>query len=123
MLKACYSELPLTIIDLKENAGHVQARNIGVQRAAGDYILLCDDDDLLWHTHIERMVQAMEKADFTFSDAEMFSYEVKDHTRIPKQRLLFAYEWNVEKMRKISTYVPTGSMYKRNIHDQIGYFD
>lgn len=123
VLKTCYPELPLTIIDLKENAGHVLARNIGVQRAAGDYILLCDDDDLLWHTHIERMVKEMEEADFTFSDAEMFSYEVKDHTRLPKQRLLFAYEWSLEKMRKFSTYVPSGSMYKRSIHDEIGYFD
>lgn len=123
VLKTYYPELPLTIIDLEENAGHVQARNIGVQKAAGDYILLCDDDDLLWHTHIERMVKEMEGADFVFSDAEMFSYVVKDHTRIPNRRLLFAYEWSLEKMRKFSTYVPSGSVYKRSLHDEIGYFD
>lgn len=123
VLKTYYPELPLTIINLEENVGQVQARNIGVQHAAGDYILLCDDDDLLWHTHIRRMVKEMEEADFVFPDVEIFNYEVKEHTRVPKHRILFAYEWSLEKMRKFSTYVASGSMYRRSIHDQIGYFD
>jgi glycosyltransferase involved in cell wall biosynthesis len=123
LLTAYYPELPLTIVDLERNMGHVQARNIGVQKASGDCILLCDDDDLLWHTHIERMVKAIEQADFVFSDAEMFNYEVEEQTRIPKERLLFAYEWSFEQMRSFSTYIPSGSMYKRSLHDEIGYFD
>jgi glycosyltransferase involved in cell wall biosynthesis len=123
ILQDYYPELPLHIIDLEENVGHVHARNIGVQHATGEHLLLCDDDDLLWLTHIERMVKEIEDADFVFSDVEMFNYEVDHHTRIPKERILFAYEWSLEEMRKFSTYVPSGSMYKRHIHDVIGYFD
>jgi len=29
----------------------------------------------------------------------------------------------LDEMKKFSTYVPSGSMYKRSLHDEIGYFD
>lgn len=118
-----YSELPIRVIHLKENVKHVKARNIGVKEASGDVIMLCDDDDFFTPCHMERMLNALETADFVYSDAEIVSFEEKEDMRIPTSRYLFAYSFNLDEMRKFSTYVPSGSMYKRSLHDEIGYFD
>ncbi|WP_207456466.1 glycosyltransferase [Azospirillum sp. SYSU D00513] len=40
------SDPRLTVIELPENKGAAEARNIGVHRAAGDWIAFLDDDDL-----------------------------------------------------------------------------
>lgn len=122
-VKALYNELPITILDLKENVKHVRARNEGVKQATGDAIMLFDDDDLMTPGHIERMLNALKSSDFAYSDAEIVSFRQKNGTRYPETRRLFAYTWDLEQMRKFSTYVPSGSVYKRSIHKKIGYFD
>ncbi|MGG3640382.1 glycosyltransferase family 2 protein [Bacillus gobiensis] len=122
-VKALYNELPITILNLKENVKHVRARNEGVKQASGDVIMLFDDDDLMTPGHIERMLKALESSDFAYSDAEIVSFQDKNKTRYPVSRKLFAYTFDIEEMRKFSTYVPSGSVYKRSIHEKIGAFD
>ncbi|ATO39024.1 MULTISPECIES: glycosyltransferase family 2 protein [Geobacillus] len=119
---ALYPELEIRLID-RCNEGHVTARNVGVQAARGEYIMLCDDDDLLLPCHLERMVPALEHADFAYSDAEIVQYRVENDQRLPMARFLFAYEYDLEAMRTFSTYVPSGSVYRKALHDEIGYFD
>ncbi|TYR79761.1 glycosyltransferase family 2 protein [Priestia megaterium] len=122
-LKKLYSFLHIDIVNVKKNVGHVEARNIGVRRAKGEYIMLMDDDDLLVSSHIERMLKELESADFVFSDVEIFDYDIVNNVRIPKKRTLFAYQYELEGMRKFSTYVPSGSLYRRSLHESVGYFD
>ncbi|GLF86716.1 MULTISPECIES: glycosyltransferase family 2 protein [Bacillus] len=123
IIQELYPELPIRLIHLDENVQHVNARNVGVRELTGDVIMLSDDDDYFTPCHIERMSKALEDADFVFSDAEIVSFEEKGATRFPLSRRLFAYTADIEDMRVFSTYVPSGSMYKRCIHDEIGYFD
>ncbi|WP_274599156.1 glycosyltransferase family 2 protein [Anoxybacillus flavithermus] len=59
-----YPELSIELMELSENVGHVEARNIGVRAATEDFIMLCDDDDLLLPCHMERMIANMNDADF-----------------------------------------------------------
>lgn len=120
---ALYPELCIHLIHCDENVGHVEARNIGVKAAQGELIMLCDDDDLLMPCHMERMVSNMDDADFVYSDVEIFHYKMENGMRIPTNRFLFAYEYDLQAMRSFSTYVPSGSLYRRAIHDVIGYFD
>lgn len=120
---ALYPELRIHLIHRDENVGHVEARNIGVKAAQGELIMLCDDDDLLLPCHIERMVAEISNADFVYSDVEIFHYRVDNGQRIPTERFLFAYEYDQEEMRKFSTYVPSGSLYRKHIHTSLGYFD
>ncbi|MFS0836610.1 glycosyltransferase family 2 protein [Paenibacillus sp. 1P03SA] len=120
-----YPELAVTVINQPVNLKHVHARNEALSRARGELILLCDDDDLLTPGHIRRMLAALEEtgADFAYSDAELFDYRVEGRTRIPVSRRLFAYGFDLAEMRAFSTYVPSGTLYRRAIHDTLGPYD
>lgn len=118
-----YKELPIKTIELQENIKHVRARNIGVGHVTGDSIMLCDDDDLLSPKHMEYAKDALREADFVYFDAEIVNFEKRGKTRIPVKRRTFAYHYDEQGMRKFSTYVPSGSVYKKELHDKIGMFD
>ncbi len=118
-----YKELPIKTVELLENMKHVRARNIGVGHVTGDYIMLCDDDDLLSQKHMEYAKEALHEADFVYFDAEIVNFEKHGKTRIPLKRRTFAYHYDEQGMRKFSTYVPSGSVYKKDLHDKIGMFD
>ncbi|MGM0875159.1 MAG: glycosyltransferase family 2 protein [Bacillota bacterium] len=118
-----YKELPIKVINLEENVKHVHARNIGVGHVTGDVIMLCDDDDFFTASHIEQIQKELKAADFVYSDAEIVSFETKGKTRYPLSRRTFAYHYDLQEMRKFSTYIPSGSAYKKELHDQIGLFD
>ena len=117
---ALYPELDICLIDRRDNEGHVAARNEGVKAARGEFIMLCDDDDLVLPCHLERMVTALRDADFAYADAEIVQYRTENDRRIPSARFLFAYEYDLEAMRTFSTYVPSGSVYRKALHDNIG---
>lgn len=123
ILKDLYKSLHIRILHLKENVKQVQARNEGVQLARGEWIMLMDDDDLIVPTHLERMVKEREGYDLLYSDVEIVDHEITEQGRRPKSRRLFAYHFNLEAMRKFSTFVPSGCLYRRALHDTVGYFD
>lgn len=122
-LRERFSELELKIINLKVNQGHVHAHNEGVSHAKGEFIMLCDDDDLVTPNHIEKMLEEIKDADLVYSDVEMVEYKWEGNQRVPVKRILFAYELDKEFMRKFSTYVSSGCLYRRSIHNKIGLFD
>lgn len=49
-----------TIIDVEENFGPSNARNLGILKARGKYIFLLDGDDILFPGKIEKQVKYME---------------------------------------------------------------
>lgn len=118
-----YKELPIKIIELEENVKHVRARNIGVGHVTGEAIMLCDDDDFFTEHHIERVLKELATADFVYTDAEIVQFKMKGHTRYPVSRRTFAYKYDYQDMRKFSTYIPSGSAYKKLLHNKIGLFD
>ncbi|SEN39102.1 Glycosyltransferase involved in cell wall bisynthesis [Mesobacillus persicus] len=123
VVKTLYPELDINIIEMERNSKHVYARNKGVQHAKGEWIMLMDDDDLLVPTHIQRMVQESDEVDLLYSDVEIVQFKIKDHVRVAESRVLFAYELDLEAMKKFSTFVPSGCLYRRVLHDAIGFFD
>jgi len=122
-VKSLYKDLDITIIEMGRNSKHVLARNAGIQATKGEWIMLIDDDDLLVPTHIETMVKARDEYDLLYSDVEIVQFELRNQIRYPLERRLFAYEFDLEGMRKFSTFVASGCLYRREIHDQIGLFD
>ncbi|MDF2959367.1 MAG: family 2 glycosyl transferase [Paenibacillus sp.] len=122
-VKQLYPELDITIVNMDRNQKHVHARNRGLEFVQGDFILLCDDDDLLVPTHIERMLQEITDADLVYSDVEIFDYILQGNTRKATNRFVFAYEHDVAAMRRFSTFVSSGCLYRRELHDRLGPFD
>lgn len=120
---AKFPELTCTIINMETNLKHVHARNRALQEVKGEYILLCDDDDLLLPGHIDRMLEALQDCDLAYSDVEIFEYEWRNGCRHATKRMEFAYEFSLAEMRKFSTFVASGCMYKASLHDTLGPFD
>ncbi|MCR8643565.1 glycosyltransferase family 2 protein [Paenibacillus sp. N1-5-1-14] len=123
-VNSLYPELHIQIMNMDHNVQHVRARNEGVLLAQGEYILLCDDDDLLTDGHIDRMLKALEGGyDLAYSDVEIVHYVQGKKARMPVTRQLFAYDDNLTAMRQFSTFVPSGCLYRKAIHQEIGGFD
>jgi glycosyltransferase involved in cell wall biosynthesis len=122
-LRTLYPELDLTVVNMEGNTKHVHARNRGLELVRGDYIMLCDDDDLLLPTHVERMLQEIADCDLVYSDVEIFDYVVEEQTRRATKRFVFAYEHDVAAMRRFSTFVSSGCLYRKAMHEQLGLFD
>ncbi|RDI39990.1 glycosyltransferase family 2 protein [Falsibacillus pallidus] len=118
-----YPELEITVINPPGKLQHVRARIAGVHAAKGTYIMLCDDDDLLLPGHMERMMQEIQSADLVYSDVEIFHYLLHKDRREATGKHLFAYSNEIKDMQKFSTYVPSGSLYRKSLHEEIGYFD
>jgi glycosyltransferase involved in cell wall biosynthesis len=122
-IRRLYPELDITVVDMERNSKHVHARNRGLELVRGQYILLCDDDDLLVPTHIERMIKELADADLVYSDVEIFDYVMEGNTRRATDRFVFAYEHDVEAMRRFSTFVSSGCLYRAELHERLGPFD
>jgi glycosyltransferase involved in cell wall biosynthesis len=124
-VKTLYPELEMTILNSYPKPHHVTARNLGIQAARGSYILLCDDDDMLLPQHIEESMKLMreENVEFVHSDAEIFDFRVEIGVRVPMSQQLFAYHYTLDDMKKFSTYIPSGTIYRRDIHQVIGHLD
>ncbi|TBL71224.1 glycosyltransferase family 2 protein [Paenibacillus thalictri] len=118
-----YPELNIKVVNQEGNQKHVFARNRGLQEVTGDLIMLCDDDDLLLPGHLERMIAELADSDLVYSDVEIFDYVIEDGMRRPTKRFTFAYEHDVEGMRKFSTFFSSGCLYRRVLHDTLGPFD
>ncbi|MCP6042775.1 glycosyltransferase, partial [Klebsiella pneumoniae] len=80
LLAPFLNRLSIRYIELGENH-HVKARNLGVQEANGEYVLLLDDDDLLMPTHLEQALEDIRAADLVFTDAELFRFIWEDGRR------------------------------------------
>jgi len=122
-IKALYPELDIRVITTRQNQKHVHARNLGLKYARGRFVMLCDDDDLLISSHLENMMNEIRGYDLVYSDVEIVEYEVRNNIRMPVNRHLFAYRHELEAMKKFSTFVASGCLYRRSIHKRIGYFD
>jgi glycosyltransferase involved in cell wall biosynthesis len=122
---ALYPELDVKVMNQPVNAYHVWARNAALPHLHGTYVMPIDDDDLILPDHIECMVQEMEKtkADLIYSDVDIFDYVTVNGTRVPGERFLFGYEHDLALLRRFNTYVASGSIYRRALHDELGPFD
>ena len=60
-LKELRSTQGILLIELPENLGPARARNEGIRKATGDYILFLDSDSYLGRTGLEKLVTRMEQ--------------------------------------------------------------
>lgn len=120
-----YPELKIEVLELPVPSSHVWARNAALPHARGEWIMPIDDDRRIVPDHIEIMLGAAHEtgADLLYGDAEICEYTEKAGVRVPKSRFLFAYDFDPALLRRYRTYVSSGSLYRRGLHDGLGPFD
>lgn len=83
----------------KKNGGQASARNLGIDKATGDYIYFLDSDDYIKETAIEEVINYMKKnnLDLCYFSADVI---IEDDT----------LSWNKEMYKKLSHYVPNNGI-------------
>lgn len=100
----------------KQNGGLTSARNYGLDRASGDWIMHVDGDDWIDTSTLERLLEKAAKtnADIVFSD---FWFEYPD-----KQEQSHFYDWSKQGVDGLKEYISTswtclaGSIQKRSLY-------
>lgn len=86
-----YPEIDLTYIVNEENCGSAQARNVGIEKAKGEYITFLDDDDIYLPEKLAKQIEFMEQGEFDYSVTDLQLHfksgklaEKKTHSYIEK---------------------------------------
>ena len=74
--------IPITIIHLPENHGLSYARNRGLEKATGQYIVFIDSDDYIANDYIEIIINKINTSDFDYCYFSWQMINKKDIIRI-----------------------------------------
>lgn len=120
---AQFSSLNLHVLNTRKNSGPGGARNLALRETRGEFIALCDDDDLFLPTHLEGLIQKIPGFDLVHSDAEIVVVKSENGRRIAVSRTPFALEMTPELLAFTNPVIPSTVLYRRKWHDECGGFD
>lgn len=116
----------ITYIENQQNQGSARTRNIGIEKAKGDYITFLDDDDVYLPEKIEHQVTIMmqEEADYSITDLYLYSEKGKlidrrIHSYVKKTDVQSLTEYHF--MYHMTS--PDSMMFKKEYLLRIGGFD
>lgn len=126
--------LKLRLIRLKENTGFANAVNVGIRAAESKYVFLLNNDAYCDERAIEALVNVLDKKPGVFSaQAKMLQYKNQDLVDdAGDYYCAMGWAFSPAKDRKSSLYSKRkcvtsacagAAMYRREVFDEIGYFD
>ena len=96
----------------KENEGQAVARNLGIQKAIGEYLTFVDSDDFIENTMLENLYECAQK-----EDDDIVICDIQKETE--KNSFVFKNYWNVKKDANknymTSHMGPVARLYKREL--------
>jgi glycosyltransferase involved in cell wall biosynthesis len=116
---------PRVIAVLNPGSGHVEARNMALELALGDFIHLLDDDDR-WcdPLHLERVVEILrETSGLAFRHGWLVHEDDFGGDWIEIERQVFSPLTTAESLRHDNTILTSGVAYPRALHRILGPFD
>ena len=107
--------------------GRAAAANVGVKNAAGKYLNFLDDDDILYATHIEKLVRFLELTGerMAYSDCERGLYEQQgDKLKlVGDKELFFGVDYDRDHLYH-ANYIPfMTAVFQRTLAVEAEYFD
>lgn len=107
------------MVDMESNLKHAHARNRGLELVRGDYIMLCDDDDLLLPSHVERMLREIEDSDLVYSVQFSVDWDWDFYLRVAEQ---FRVK-RVPAASALYAFADSGNNMSGNLEDMRPYLD
>lgn len=108
----------------KENGGVSDARNFGIKKATGDYLILVDSDDTIDINAIFKTVNILEKHDADMIMAEKLCYTEESGIQKNTKEIydtLFNSEEALKYMLENNTIFVTGNLYKTELFEGIEF--
>ena len=124
----------IEVISLKKNYGFSKAVNVGIEHSTTPYVILLNNDTTVDTHYVEEMIKAIEKSPRIFSVSskmiQMYHPELIDSAG----DLYTLMGWgvcrgtgrpvsNYTKADQIFTACAGAAIYRREVFDEIGYFD
>ena len=124
----------IEVISLKKNYGFSKAVNVGIEHSTTPYVILLNNDTTVDTHYVEEMIKAIEKSPHIFSVSskmiQMYHPELIDSAG----DLYTLMGWgvcrgtgrpvsNYTKADQIFTACAGAAIYRREVFDEIGYFD
>lgn len=109
---------------IKENGGLSSARNFGISKASGDYVLFLDSDDYYEPDTIE-ILKKEANSDYDIIVFKMF-IDDKDGIKKSKDEMAgFIYDESISPAKRLLLYNPSAcdKMFKRSLFDNISFID
>ncbi|MDO5749758.1 MAG: glycosyltransferase family 2 protein [Rothia sp. (in: high G+C Gram-positive bacteria)] len=111
-----------------EGLGMEAASNVGIRATDSTYICIHDDDDLWDPRFLEVSVQALDASDAYLSSVRVvqrFERETPDGFELERTEILHGdiHQFGLHYLTRTNRAVPIGVMYRRSLHELIGYYD
>lgn len=119
------TEKPIIYIKNEHNMGSARTRNVGIDKANGEYITFLDDDDIYLPQKIEYQVRDMVKKNADYSITDLFLY-YEDETLCEKRTRFYLKKDCDDLLLKHLKYHMTGTdtmMFTKDYLIRIGGFE
>jgi Predicted glycosyltransferases len=119
----------IQVIHNPKSLGMEAASNVGIRSCSSEYILIHDDDDSLYPEFLEKTIAFMEEYGTLFCGVSSWMMLIKetiqeDHiVKISEKLYSSMKSVSIGQMAAANRLVPIGFLYKRCLHDEVGYYD
>ncbi len=105
----------------KQNGGISSARNYGIDKAVGQYLLFVDNDDYLSEDFVEKTLDVAKKENVDIVKVAHSEFDPQNHQRpIIMSESILAHGYMGEKLTKYNGYV-WGTVYNRKIWEKVRF--
>lgn len=128
MIETEFSDLNIKYVCTGERKGRTVVGNLALSMATGKYLNFLDDDDLLFHNHVEMLVNSLqgaeEKAAYSVAYESVVKYDEKKRSyREYKRFVRFNQPFNRIYLL-VFNFLPIQTiMFERSLYEQLGGFD
>ena len=107
----------------QNNLGVSKARNVGIKNSSGDWIALLDSDDEWEKNKLEVQIKSLSEYDY-YSVCHTNEIWIRNGIRVNQKKRHQKYGGDIfDKCLDICRISPSSIMFKKNIIDEVGWFD